>query len=255
MTEIVSRLMIGCFLTFLIYNLCYTLNVIFLNLFVVILSLLAQKELYAMTNEPLPIINYLIVITSLGSVMYFGMSPFPFLIRMMYVICKRHIDFQSFCRDMFVYFYTIDTLSYFILYFTNYQQEAFYLKLSIAAFDTGSYIAGKQFGKTRFSNMTPNKTIEGVVGGSISSFIIFKVFMNKPDYYGIVIIVTSLLGDRFESFIKRSFCKKDSGVLLGSHGGILDRFDSSIFTIPLIYIINKFLSVELSKSYNDELRS
>ncbi len=193
-----------------------------------------------MSNERLPIINYLITFASLGSVWYFGMTPIPFLIRIVYTISCKHIDFQSFCRYTFVYFYTIDAFSYIILYFTNYQEEAFGLILSIAMFDTGSYIVGKFLGKTRFSKTTPNKTIEGVIGGTVAGFIFFKLFMNKPNYYGVVIMVTSLLGDRFESFIKRSFSKKDSGVLLGSHGGILDRVDSSIFTIPIIYILNKF---------------
>ncbi len=115
--------------------------------------------------------------------------------------------------------------------------EAFCLILSITAFDTFSYITGKYFGKTHFSVTTPNKTVEGVVGGAIASFIIFKILMNKPNYYGIVIISSSLLGDRFESFIKRSFRVKDSGDMLGAHGGILDRMDSYVFTIPIFYIM------------------
>lgn len=239
--EFANRFFIGVGLLYAFYHLCYTLNVIFINISVCAISLLTQKELYSMSGEQMPYTNYIVTAASLGTTIILNnVASLPF-IKIIYTICVPHTNFHSFCKHMFVYFYTIDMAAYIILYFTSYQREAFGLIITIAAFDTGSYFIGKAFGKTPFSKSTPNKTMEGVIGGSIVSVVFFKALMNLPNYYGILIIMTSLLGDKFESFIKRSFQCKDSGKALGAHGGILDRMDSYIFTIPVVFIVSKGL--------------
>lgn len=112
--------------------------------------------------------------------------------------------------------------------------------------DTGAYIFGRLFGRRKlWPEISPNKTIEGFIGGIASSTIVAVIFaLNYDMPFGLIplILVTWLfsiagqLGDLVESALKRNFGVKDSGTLLPGHGGILDRFDSFIFVLPLINI-------------------
>lgn len=110
------------------------------------------------------------------------------------------------------------------------------LILSIWAADTGAYYIGKHFGKNPFfREISPKKTLEGFIGGLISGTLVGTfissltgIGFNNPILWGFVVMV-STFGDLFESFIKRSFGVKDSSNLLGSHGGVLDRFDALLF--------------------------
>lgn len=113
--------------------------------------------------------------------------------------------------------------------------------------DTGAYIFGRLFGKNKlWPEISPNKTIEGFIGGILCSTIIAVIFSlnyDMPLSMIPLILVTWLfsmfgqLGDLVESALKRHFDVKDSGNLLPGHGGILDRFDSFIFVLPLMNIL------------------
>ena len=103
---------------------------------------------------------------------------------------------------------------------------------------------GKSFGKTRLSNISPKKTVEGAIAGLIGSIIVAEIgawYLKWPYCYltgmilGILIGIVSLLGDLTESMMKRDAGVKDSGKLIPGHGGILDRTDSYVFTAPLVY--------------------
>ncbi|EOC0644636.1 phosphatidate cytidylyltransferase [Staphylococcus pseudintermedius] len=112
--------------------------------------------------------------------------------------------------------------------------------------DTGAYIFGRLLGKRKlWPTISPNKTIEGFIGGLICSLIVPIVFMFFVDFdypmVGLLLITVVLsmfgqLGDLVESGFKRHFGVKDSGRLLPGHGGILDRFDSFMFVLPLMNI-------------------
>ena len=116
--------------------------------------------------------------------------------------------------------------------------------LMIVASDIGSFYIGKKYGKRSLSIISPGKTIEGLIGGILSSIftgIIFSLIFNW-DYalfigliYGTLISLMALIGDLIESMMKRDANLKDSGDLLPGHGGMLDRIDSYIFTPSLIY--------------------
>jgi len=111
--------------------------------------------------------------------------------------------------------------------------------------DTGAYFIGRWKGKRKLiPHVSPGKTLEGTIGGIISSAIAAIVgnliFKSPIEYhwvvlFGLVIGIVAVLGDLTESLIKRSAEAKDSGGILPGHGGILDRFDSLIFTFPVSY--------------------
>ncbi len=128
--------------------------------------------------------------------------------------------------------------------------------LCIWAADIGAYIVGKTFGKTRLSEISPKKTVEGAIFGITASVIVGVVgayYLHLPKFpftgiaLGLVIGIASLLGDLTESMLKRDAGVKDSGQLIPGHGGILDRTDSYIFTVPLVYYFVTLLLPLLAK--------
>ncbi len=122
----------------------------------------------------------------------------------------------------------------------------FFLTLVVWLGDTGAYYVGRRFGKRKLSpQISPKKTVEGLLGGIAASVITAVVihFTFFPQFQlvhavavGIVLSITGVIGDLAESMWKRSAGVKDSGTLLPGHGGFLDRFDSIFFTAPILYI-------------------
>ena len=119
-----------------------------------------------------------------------------------------------------------------------------YVFLLVWAADTGAYFCGKRFGKHKLApNVSPGKTIEGFVGGAVSSMIVafiasilFDIEADKMALFFVVALITtfvSALGDLSESIFKREAGLKDSGKLLPGHGGILDRIDSLTAAVPV----------------------
>lgn len=127
--------------------------------------------------------------------------------------------------------------------------------LVIWAVDTGAYFSGRRFGKTKLAQyVSPGKTWEGVWGGVALAFVIsvMSVFWLSVELrisVGIfavclaLIALFSVLGDLFESVLKRQAGLKDSGYILPGHGGLLDRGDSLLIAVPMMYLLWHFGSL------------
>jgi len=119
------------------------------------------------------------------------------------------------------------------------------------ATDIGAYLIGRQFGSHLLApQVSPKKTVEGSLGGllfSIAVALVFWRFVGGTSLItymilALIIGISAQIGDLFESALKRSAGVKDSGKLIPGHGGILDRFDSLIFALPLVYYGIRLLS-------------
>jgi phosphatidate cytidylyltransferase len=132
------------------------------------------------------------------------------------------------------------------------------LFVGILLTDTGCYYFGKKFGKHKLSAViSPKKTIEGSIGGAFASLIgVFTVgyFIHLHWYQsliaGILCTVFAQIGDLSESLLKRDAGVKDSGTFLPGHGGFLDRTDSYVFTIPILFYYFKYFVVS-NQLWND----
>ncbi len=139
----------------------------------------------------------------------------------------------------------------------------FYVIIAIASAwiaDTGAWLFGTLFGKHKLCpNISPKKTVEGVIGGfvlNIAAMLLFG-YLFEIVYYqrsvtvsfiSLLIIAvcgtgTAILGDLSFSLIKRSCHIKDFSEMIPGHGGILDRFDSVIFTAPFVYLLVQVMPI------------
>ncbi len=139
------------------------------------------------------------------------------------------------------------------------QLGLFYLFLSLGGAwltDSGAYFVGRAFGKHKLApSISPNKTIEGVFGGitfNVVSFFLLSLAFTyiwglsgvkmEVNYFRVFLVSllsagASIVGDLSASIIKRQCGVKDFGHIMPGHGGVMDRFDSVLFVMPLIYII------------------
>jgi len=120
------------------------------------------------------------------------------------------------------------------------------LLLTVAASDTAQYYTGRLLGRHRLSPaISPNKTVEGAIGGLVAgplAMVLIGAWW-RPEAgamrmaaLGLVAVSFGILGDLFESLLKRSAGVKDSSDLIPGHGGVLDRIDALLFAAPPYYI-------------------
>lgn len=120
------------------------------------------------------------------------------------------------------------------------------------ASDVGAYAFGRMLGKRKLiPSVSPGKTVAGAIGGLVLSVIIALVYVRwvlhpfaqlmlgvaATVLFGVVVSVVAQIGDLFESLLKREAGVKDSSALLPGHGGVLDRFDSMLFVLPVAALL------------------
>ena len=127
-----------------------------------------------------------------------------------------------------------------------------YLLSLVWVADIGAYFSGRNFGKRKLApNISPSKTWEGVAGGIILNLVWMLIVFQLSGGWeivfwqflliGLATSIISVVGDLYESILKREALVKDSGTLLPGHGGVLDRIDSVIAATPVfitgLYIV------------------
>ena len=121
------------------------------------------------------------------------------------------------------------------------------------ATDSGAYLVGTRYGRRKLlPKVSPNKTVEGSLGGIASAVVVSAIFMivrpqvATPHSFLTILLLTVIFsiagqfGDLVESAIKRHFGVKDSGKFIPGHGGVLDRFDSLLFVFPIMHFFGLF---------------
>jgi len=123
------------------------------------------------------------------------------------------------------------------------------IAVGVVANDVGAYFVGTAFGRTPLRPwISPNKSLEGLLGGTILTLLVMLIIgmQNLSDTWsstshllmlGIVISAMAPLGDLTESMFKRNLDVKDFGAIIRGHGGVLDRFDGFLFTLPAVYYL------------------
>ena len=118
--------------------------------------------------------------------------------------------------------------------------------VAVAFSDIGAYVAGRTFGRHPLApTISPNKTVEGLAGNLVGAVIGYAIFLPVLPTLApvllaalpIVVALGAVWGDLFESALKREFGTKDTGTWLPGFGGLLDRIDSLILVVPLIYYL------------------
>jgi phosphatidate cytidylyltransferase len=139
-----------------------------------------------------------------------------------------------------------------------FSSSAWWVVVTIATMwtnDTLAYLLGSMIGRTPFSKISPKKTWEGTLSGIVSATLLvgwgldhFMDDANLSPWAGYVLVfllaVAGTLGDLFESKLKRLAGVKDSGRLMPGHGGVLDRFDSLLLALPVLFLFLRALSLK-----------
>ncbi len=121
----------------------------------------------------------------------------------------------------------------------------FTILLTVFADDTAAFFVGRAIGRHRLAPaISPGKSVEGFIGGTLAGVAVTFFALYEQDVVstgeslllGLVIALAATLGDLFESAVKRDLGVKDSGTLLGGHGGVLDRVDSLLWAGPAAYV-------------------
>ena len=127
----------------------------------------------------------------------------------------------------------------------------FLLMLTIMVSDSAQYYTGRALGRRKLAErISPKKTVEGAVGGFVFGTLTLAIVgawwlpgvpILMRALLGLMIVALGIVGDLFESMLKRSVGVKDSSTLIPGHGGVLDRIDALLFAAPMYYVVLKYV--------------
>ena len=183
-------------------------------------------------------------------VAYFYPNPDDLFFLVMIIFAGTRAYNTNFQKELILPFlYPVSGILFFWILYQDFGIQAMvWLLVTVALTDIGAFFTGKAIGKTQFSPTSPNKTIEGVVGGVVLATIAGTYMGLYIADLWIALVVTfltsvsSIFGDLFESYLKREAGVKDSGDILPGHGGALDRIDGYLFgAIVMVIALRAFL--------------
>ncbi|KGG80837.1 phosphatidate cytidylyltransferase [Caloranaerobacter azorensis] len=229
-----------------------------LNLSVLIVGLIGlyefDKTVRKINVKPLIFLNYFITII-LFILMYIDSQSYIlfslivyFFIIMLFFVLNKNININDIGATIFSEIYIAFLLFHIIL--LNGNIMIWLVFITAWATDTFAYFTGMLFGKRKLCpHLSPKKTIEGAIGGILGSLIVtllFVKYIGSTDFikFALLAVIASLfaqIGDLTASKIKRICGVKDYGNIMPGHGGVLDRFDSILYTAPIVYYFIKLL--------------
>ena len=231
-----------------------------LELVMVALAALGMTEFLQMKKTPIHSIPAIISIVGTGAIVLADRFT-PFLgdlgmlkiilavIILLFVYSLGHLDYTTFEIGSIILMLSYIGIGFYsFVALRNYSLPHLGLILLVIwSTDSGAYLIGRKIGKRKLSpSISPNKTIEGSVGGTLLSAVISGIYLIYYPLFESYLLsllfmmflsVMGQAGDLIESKIKREFNTKDSGHLLPGHGGILDRFDSTLLVLNILFII------------------
>lgn len=220
-----------------------------LKIFLIFLSMILFYETINVSNLKMGWLYFPFILAPYF--LNFEISIFLFLLISFIAFLIKKEEIENFLKDVlfpftFLLLSTFPFKYLFLLRENKGVYKAFIILISIWISDIFAYFIGKKFGKRKIvPKISPGKSLEGFLGSIVSLYIFYfilnlfyKGFLNLNLFYlPILIVFLSFLGDIFESTIKRYFKVKDSGKIILGHGGLFDRVDSFIFTIPILYFL------------------
>lgn len=229
-----------------------------LSFFTFLLSVIGLNEFYnAISNKgikPIKIVGFIscigFLLNSLG--VEWATLLLIFIFGIIGLLLSWILRKETHLIDIIVTFFSIFYIPFLIQHIIYLDDTIFIWLIFIFAWgtDTFAYLSGSLFGKHKLCpKLSPKKTIEGSIGGilgaGIITFLYARYFNLSPVVTFILISVfgsiISQIGDLVASKIKRITGIKDFGFIMPGHGGILDRFDSILFTAPYVYYVVKYL--------------
>lgn len=181
-----------------------------------------------------------------------GIPLVIFILFLCIITTNLNINIEDIAITLFGIIYIVIFYSFIAIIFgmDNGKTYIWYTVIAAWGSDTCAYLVGKKFGKHKFSQISPNKSIEGciagIVGVAVLSILYTLILNNCYDFsinyititvIGIVLGIIGQIGDFSASSIKRYTGVKDFGNIIPGHGGVLDRFDSLIFIAPFAYFL------------------
>ena len=267
-----TRIVAGVTAAILVTWLLFTGPQLSILLLTLLLSVMAYLEFDRLFFErpnfgrrSIPILFLLLVVTSISVSLEWGwvamwLGLIALFIRHVF-LPSRSGDFQSAVHDISIellgMWYVVGLFS-FVVPIINLEplgrQYLFLLLLMVFVGDSAAYFVGKFFGRHSLAErVSPKKTVEGAIGAGVGCFLASLVWMKVVGHidpsstngirillFSPVISALAQFGDLFESVLKRSQDKKDSGTFLPGHGGLLDRVDGLALSSPVFYFFIRY---------------
>ena len=263
--NILQRLPAALSLVFCIFGVLYLQNIFLILTLVMAAGFLLIKEWLMLSELKIDLKQIIFFVTLVLFSIFYTKGFIDFFLLIVssfwfiygfYLISNKRSSFFSFDNN-YLGFLLVLGFVYGLIYLIVFSESnninkffvLFVILFNTVLADVGAYLVGSSIGKTPlFPEISPNKTIEGLLGGIgfVTIFVSVIYFYNLISFDLVVASLISLpfafIGDYFESQLKRDKSLKDSGSLIPGHGGIWDRLDSHIAVVPIFIVLTKLMA-------------